>query len=475
MTEIREADQGGGVIGAGKLVEALSRGLPAGRIVADPDVLAALSHDEAEWAPAGRAAAAVRARTEAEVQHVVRTCAALGAPVVARGAGTGLSGGANAVGGCVILDLSAMSQVLEIDADNLVAVVQPGAVNNDVKAAVAEHGLWYPPDPASAPWSTIGGNVATNAGGLCCLKYGVTRDWVLGLRAVVGGPVAYGGAVRLGRRTTKGVAGLDLVGLLVGSEGTLGVVTEVTLRLRPALPGVPRTVVAAFGDLVAAGRAVAQITRRGLSPAVLELLDRACLEAVEQWKHLGIDTDAAAMLLARVDTPADAGAAEAAAIAATMTECGALWAEQSTDDTEAEALFEARRLAYPAFERLGPVLTEDVCVPRSAVPAMLERVSAIGARHGVQIATIAHAGDGNLHPLIITPAGDDAARAAAQAAFDELLDAAIEAGGTVTGEHGVGILKQDGMRRELDPGALAMQVAVRQALDPLGLFNPGKG
>jgi glycolate oxidase len=475
MTEIREADRGTGVSGAGALVEALGRGLPAGRIVADPDVLAALSHDEAEWAPAGLAAAAVRARTEAEVQHVVRTCAALGAPVVARGAGTGLSGGANAVRGCVILDLSAMSQVLEIDADNLVAVVQPGAVNNDVKAAVAEHGLWYPPDPASAPWSTIGGNVATNAGGLCCLKYGVTRDWVLGLRAVVGGPVAYGAAVRLGRRTTKGVAGLDMVGLFVGSEGTLGVVTEVTLRLRPALAGVPRTVVAAFPDLVAAGQAVAQITRRGLTPAVLELLDRACLEAVEQWKHLGIDTDAAAMLLARVDAPGDAGAAEAAAIAATMTDSGALWAEQSTDDTEAEALFEARRLAYPAFERLGPVLTEDVCVPRSRVPAMLEQISVIGARHGVRIATIAHAGDGNLHPLIITPAGDDAARAAAQAAFDELLDAAIAAGGTVTGEHGVGILKQDGMRRELDPGSLAMQGAVRQALDPLGLFNPGKG
>jgi glycolate oxidase len=475
MTEIREADRGTGVSGAGELVEALGRGLPAGRIVADPDVLAALSHDEAEWAPAGPAAAAVRARTEAEVQHVVRTCAALGAPVVARGAGTGLSGGANAVRGCVILDLSAMSQVLEIDADNLLAVVQPGAVNNDVKAAVAEHGLWYPPDPASAPWSTIGGNVATNAGGLCCLKYGVTRDWVLGLRAVVGGPVAYGAAVRLGRRTTKGVAGLDMVGLFVGSEGTLGVVTEVTLRLRPALAGVPRTVVAAFPDLVAAGQAVAQITRRGLTPAVLELLDRACLEAVEQWKHLGIDTDAAAMLLARVDAPGDAGAAEAAAIAATMTDSGALWAEQSTDDTEAEALFEARRLAYPAFERLGPVLTEDVCVPRSRVPAMLEQISVIGARHGVRIATIAHAGDGNLHPLIITPAGDDAARAAAQAAFDELLDAAIAAGGTVTGEHGVGILKQDGMRRELDPGSLAMQGAVRQALDPLGLFNPGKG
>jgi glycolate oxidase len=458
-----------------ELIEALSRGLPGDRLVVDPDVLTAISHDEAEWAPAGKAAAGVRARTEAEVQHVVRTCAEFGAPIVPRGAGTGLSGGANAVGGCVVLDLSRMNQVLEVDPDNLTCVVQPGAVNNDVKAAVAGHGLWYPPDPASAPWSTIGGNVATNAGGLCCLKYGVTRDYVLGLRAVVGGPVGYGEAVRLGRRTTKGVAGLDLVGLFVGSEGTLGVVTEVTLRLRPAPAGTPRTVVGAFPDLVSSGQAVAQITRRGLTPAVLELLDRACLEAVEEWKHLGIDADAAALLLARVDTPGDSGAAEAAAIAATMAETGALWAEQSTDDAEAEALFEARRLAYPALERLGPVLTEDVCVPRSKVPAMLEQISAIAAGHGVRIATVAHAGDGNLHPCMITPSGDAAARLAAQAAFEEFLDAAIALGGTVTGEHGVGILKRDGMRRELDPGSLALQAAVRRALDPLEIFNPGKG
>jgi glycolate oxidase len=356
-----------------------------------------------------------------------------------------------------------------------VCVVQPGAVNNDVKAAVATRGLWYPPDPASAPWSTIGGNVATNAGGLCCLKYGVTRDYVLGLRAVVGGPPGYGEAVRLGRRTTKGVAGLDLVGLFVGSEGTLGVVTEVTLRLRPAPAGPPRTVVAAFGDLVTAGQAVALITRRGLTPAVLELLDRTCLEAVEEWKHLGLEADAAALLLARVDTPAGAGEAEAGAIAAAMTDAGARWVERSTDAAEAEALFDARRLAYPALERLGPVLTEDVCVPRSKVPAMLEQITAIAARHGVKIATIAHAGDGNLHPLLITPPGDEAARTAAQAAFEEFLDAAIALGGTVTGEHGVGILKRDGMRRELDPGSLALQSAVRGALDPLGVFNPGKG
>ena len=457
------------------LVEALGRGLPADRLVVDPDVLAAISHDDAEWAPTGQAAVGVRARSEAEVQHVVRTCAELDAPIVPRGAGTGLSGGANAVGGCVILDLSAMNQILEIDPDNLLAVVQPGVINSDLKAAVAEHGLWYPPDPASAPWSTIGGNVATNAGGLCCLKYGVTRDYVLGLRAVVGGPVAYGEAVRLGRRTTKGVAGLDLVGLFVGSEGTLGVVTEVTLRLRPARAGTPRTVVGAFGDLVTSGQAVAQITRRGLTPAVLELLDRASLEAVEDWKHMGIEADATALLLARVDTPGDSGAAEAADIAATMTDAGALWVEQSTDDAEAEALFEARRLVYPAFERLGPVLTEDVCVPRSKVPAMLAQVNEIGARHGLRIATVAHAGDGNLHPLLVTPAGDDAARLEAQAAFEELLDAAIALGGTVTGEHGVGILKRDGMRRELDPGSLALQSAVRRALDPREIFNPGKG
>jgi len=467
-------------VDAGRLLEALGRALPGDRIVADPGVLAAMSHDEAEWAPAGRAAAGVRARSESEVQQVVRVCAEFGAAVVPRGAGTGLSGGANAVDGCVVLDLARMDRVVEVDQDNLLCVVQPGVVNNDLKAAVAEQGLWYPPDPASAPWSTIGGNVATNAGGLCCLKYGVTRDYVLGLRAVVGGPVAetavaYGDAVRFGRRTTKGVAGLDMVGLFVGSEGTLGVVTEVTLRLRPALAGTPRTIVGAFPDLVTAGEAVSAITRRGLGPSVLELLDQACLRAVEDWKHLGLEASAAALLLARVDTQGDSGAAESDGLAAAMTGAGALWVTQSTDDVEAEALFEARRLVYPAFERLGPVLTEDVCVPRSKVPAMLAQIEAIAARHRVQIPTVAHAGDGNLHPLIATPAGDDAARAAAQAAFEELLDAAIALGGTVTGEHGVGLLKRDGMRRELDPGSLALQQAVRQALDPRGIFNPGKG
>ena len=456
------------------VIAALRRELPATTVVSDTDVVRSLSADQGLWAPVGAAAAVVRARTESDVLAAVRVAAEHRAAVVARGAGTGLSGGANAVDGCVLLDVSGMRQVVDVDPDNLVAVVQPGVVNNDLKAAVSEHGLWYPPDPASAAWSTIGGNVATNAGGLCCLKYGVTRDYVLGLRAVVGGTDGKGTLAALGRRTNKGVAGYDLVSLMVGSEGTLGVVTEVTLRLRPAPTTPPRTVVGAFPNLAAAGAAVAAVTRHGLVPSALELLDRTCLRAVEEWKGIGLEADAAALLLARVDTAGETGDGEALAIARCFDAAGAVWVMHSTDAQEAEALFEARRLAYPALERLGSVLTEDLCVPRSRLPQVLAEIEQIALRNDVVIATIAHAGDGNLHPLLLTAPGDESARGRAHRAFDELIDAALAVGGTVTGEHGVGLLKRDGMLRELHPEALHMQRAVKQALDPLSLFNPGK-
>ena len=348
-------------------------------------------------------------------------------------------------------------------------ITQPGVINDELRRAVAEHGLWYPPDPASSPWSTIGGNIATNAGGVCCVKYGVTRDYVLELEVVTG----TGDIVRLGRRTAKGVAGYDLAGLVVGSEGTLGIVTEAVLRLRPLQPP-PRTVAGYFDSIVAAGDAVTAVAAAGLTPSALELVDRQCLAAVDAWKNMGLSADAEVVLLGQVDTAGAAGDAEAVTMRDCFEKAGATWAAVSSDPAEAEALMSARRLAYPALERLGPVLTEDICVPKAAVPAMLAEIERIAARTGTTIANIAHAGDGNLHPLLITPADDPQARAGAQQAFTEIIAEALRLGGTVTGEHGVGLLKRDGMARELSPAVLEMHRAVKRALDPHGILNPGK-
>jgi glycolate dehydrogenase FAD-linked subunit len=453
------------------LVADLLAVLPADRVLVDPDTVAPYQHDEAEWAAYGRAAAVVRPRSTAEVAAVVGACARHVRPLVTRGAGTGLSGGANAVDGCVVLSTERMREIVEIDEAERLAVVQPGVVNDDLRAAAAERGLWYPPDPASSPWSTIGGNVATNAGGLCCVKYGVTRDYVLALEVVT----AAGEVVRLGRRTAKGVAGYDLAGLMVGSEGTLGVITEVTLRLRPLRTATPRTVVGFFDTLSAAGDAVSRVTARGLQPSAFELIDRVCLHAVNAWKHAGLPEDAAVLLLAQTDLPEPAAEQEAVAIHAEFEAAGARDAVFSTDPVEADALFEARRLAYPALEQRGEaMLTEDVCLPRGRLAEMLARVEEIAARHDVLIANVAHAGDGNLHPLMLTPHGDEAAKRRAQAAFDDIVAAALALGGTVTGEHGVGLLKLPGMRAELGPEVLALQRAVKQALDPQGILNPGK-
>ena len=446
-------------------------GLPADRVSTDPDVMASYSHDEAEWAEHGLPLAVVRPTTTAEVAAVVRACAQHGIPIVPRGAGTGLSGGANAVDGCVVLSLERMREIVEINTAERLAVVQPGVVNDVLRAAAAEHGLWYPPDPASSPWSTIGGNVATNAGGLCCVKYGVTRDYVLALELVT----ASGEIVRVGRRTAKGVAGYDLAGLMVGSEGTLGVITEITVKLRPLRTTSPRTVVGFFDSLAAAGDAVSRVTAAGIEPSIFELVDRVCLKAVNDWKRAGLPENAAALLLAQTDLPEPAAEQVAQAIHDEFVAAGAKEAMISTDAVEADALFDARRLAYPALEQLGQaMLTEDVCLPRGRLAEMLTRIEEIGARHDTTIATVAHAGDGNLHPLLLTPHGDAAARIRAQAAFDDIVNAAIDLGGTVTGEHGVGLLKRAGAARELGPAVVAIQRAIKAALDPQNILNPGK-
>ena len=439
-------------------------------VVHDPATLDRYRHDDAEWAASALPLAVVLARSTEDVVAAVRWARDAGVRIVPRGAGTGLSGGANAVENCIVLSLERMDSVLEVNTDERYAVTQPGVINDTLRAVVAEHGLWYPPDPASSAISTIGGNVATNAGGICCVKYGVTRDYVLGLTVVL----ADGSVVELGRKTAKGVAGYDLTGLMVGSEGTLGIVTSVTVKLLPLAGRDERAVIGYFPSLSAAGDAVAAISRAGIIPAALEIVDRTCLGAVDDWMHLGLPSEVDTLLLARVDERGAVGDELADQVADVFTAAGGTDVERATDPEDIARLFQARRLAYPALERLGPVLTEDICVPRSAVPEMLRRIQATAAAQDVTIANIAHAGDGNLHPLIIAPEGDDAAKARAKTAFDQIVADCIALGGTVTGEHGVGLLKLPGLRVEVGERVVAMHQAVKDALDPAGTLNPGK-
>jgi glycolate oxidase len=433
--------------------------------VTDPEQIAARLTDRSGAPPRGRPAAVILATSVAQVQAVLREAAARGTPVVTRGAGTGLAGGAVATEGCIVLDVSGMDVIRRISADDGVADVEPGVINARLDQAAAAHGLSYAPDPASAGISTIGGNIATNAGGLRCAKYGVTRESVLGLEIVL----ADGTLLRTGRRSVKGVVGYDLTALFVGSEGTLGVIVGATLRLRP-LPAATATLAACFDDLGAAARGAAAITAARVQPAVAELLDRAALTAVSAAFGDFYGADAGALLLVQTDGPA--ADLEAAAIERALAPL-ARSVYRARDAAQADALFAARRQALPALERLGQPLIEDIAVPRSRLAEAAEAIAVIGAAHGVPVATIAHAADGNLHPLIVVDGSPGRAAAADQAAA-EIFALALELGGTVSGEHGVGLLKRRWLERELGPGSLALQRQIKRVFDPAGLLNPGK-
>ncbi len=346
------------------LVRELSRLLPEGDVLHDEESLGKYSHDDAEWAPYAAPLAVVLARSTAEVAAVVGYATAHGIHVVPRGAGTGLSGGANSVENCLIVSLELMTSILEIDAVEGLAVAQAGVINDDLRSAVADHGLWYPPDPASSNISTIGGNAATNAGGICCVKYGVTRDYVRGMTVVL----ADGEIVHLGRRTAKGVTGYDLTSLLVGSEGTLGIITDVTVKLLPLAGREEQAIIGYFPTLRLAGDAVAAATAAGIVPAALELIDSTSLQAVDDWMDLGLPEDVNVLLMAKIDEPGTTGADLATRLASIFHDAGGTNIEQATDPAEIDRLFLARRMAYPSLERLGPVLTEDVCVPRHTIP-----------------------------------------------------------------------------------------------------------
>ncbi len=442
--------------------------LPARAVVVDPDVLASYRHDEAHLCPAGEPLVAVLPETTEQVVQAVRVAAEHGLPIVPQGARSGLSGGANAVDGCLVLSLQRMNKILSVHPADRHAVVQPGVLNGELAEAAAEVGLSYPPDPSSRSWCTIGGNIATGAGGLCCVKYGVTGDYVLGLQVVL----ADGSVLRTGRQTAKGVAGYDLTALFVGSEGTLGIVTEATLALRPAAEPA-RTLAAVFPTTERAGAAVTAIVAAGCLPSLLEILDGATLRAIEDLRPLGIPAHAAALLLAQCDTGARAEA-DLEQLAALCRDHGADEIALASDAAESELLLEARRLAYPALERLGAAMVDDVAVPRSRLAEFLSSVERIAERCGLLIGVVGHAGEGNMHPTVVHARGDAAAAAAAQRAFDEVMALGLALGGTITGEHGIGLLKRDWLEREVGPVSMRVQHGLKDLLDPAGLMNPGK-
>ncbi|MDH6622702.1 glycolate oxidase [Streptomyces sp. LBL] len=445
-----------------RLLGLLARDLPPDRLSTDPAVLAAHATDRSGTRPAGEPLALVRARRTEEVAVALRHAHALRVPVVPRGAGTGLSGGATANDGCLVLDLSGMDRIVELSVDDQLAVVEPGVITADLDRAAGAHGLRYAPDPASAALSTIGGNIATNAGGLRCAKYGVTRDSVLGLEAVL----ADGTVVRTGRRTVKGVTGYDLTALLTGSEGTLAVITSATLRLRP-VPMATATLAAYFPTFEAAAEASYAITRAGVEPALAELVDGPVLQAIDP----ALRERGGALLVVQCD---GAGAAVEATAVARLLAPLATTVETTQDPAEAGALLAARRLALPALERLGRPLIEDIAVPRSRLAEAVREIRAISARHDVPVYTLAHAADGNLHPIIVVDPSLDRLPDAAWEAAGEIFALALRLGGTLTGEHGVGVLKRQWVAEELGPAAHALQRRLKEVFDPRGILNPGK-
>ncbi|MEV1090776.1 FAD-binding oxidoreductase [Streptomyces microflavus] len=450
------------------LLERLRTELPAEALITDPDVTASYAHDMASFCEAGTPAVVVLPRTVEQVQHVMRTATALRVPVVPQGARTGLSGAANASDGCIVLSLVKMDRILEISPVDRIAVVEPGVINAVLSRAVNEHGLYYPPDPSSWETCTIGGNIGTASGGLCCVKYGVTAEYVLGLDVVL----ADGRLLTTGRRTAKGVAGYDLTRLFVGSEGSLGIVVKAVLALKPQPP--QQLVLAAeFPSAAAACDAVCRIMERGHTPSLLELMDRTTVRAVNELASMGLPETTEALLLCAFDTPEPA--ADLAAVGALCTAAGATEVVPADNPVESELLLQARRMSLTALETVkSATMIDDVCVPRSRLGAMLEGTAAIAEEYGLTIGVCSHAGDGNTHPVVCFDHTDPDESRRARESFDAIMALGLELGGTITGEHGVGVLKKEWLARELGETGIELQRGIKAAFDPLGLLNPGK-
>ena len=406
-----------------------------------------------------------------EVVRIVRLLAHHRVPFVARGAGTGLSGGALAASDGVVITLTRLNRILKIDAVNRLAVVEPGVVNARLSEAVEPHNLLYAPDPSSETACTIGGNVAENAGGPHCFKYGVTSNHVLELEVVLPD-----GTVSTFGSSTGDPWGPDLVGVFVGSEGMFGIATRITVRLTP-IPASVRTLLADFSELRAAGEAVSAVITTGLVPAALEMIDHNCVRAIEESIYAaGYPTDAAAVLLVEVDGPSEAHvSAEGKRIEGLLREHGAREVRVATDPAERERLWHGRKKAFGALGRISPdLVVQDAVVPRSSLPSVLEQIDEIGREHGLTVSNVFHAGDGNLHPNINFDATDAEELARVEHASAEIMKVCVAAGGTITGEHGVGIDKLRYMTQIYDSDTLAAMARTRGAFDPNNLANPGK-
>lgn len=433
------------------------------RVTTDPERLQLLSVDTSRYAPEGLPLAAVEARSTDDVAGALAWANRHGVPVSVRGAGSGLSGGAVAYPGGLVLSLANMNRILSINARDRLATVEPGVITADLDAAAREVGLFFPPDPASVRISSVGGNIATNAGGLRCIAHGVTADSVAALEVVL----ADGRVLNTGSLTRKDAVGLDLTRLFVGSEGTLGVVTRATVRLKPVPPGVPRTFRASFSTLGDAGRAVDAIMSSWPRPEVLEMLDGPCIEAIRAFHPVELAVPEAAILIGQ--TVGTGALEDAQALVDVCREHGATETEIAEDD----ALLEARRMMNPALSAQGLRVSCDVAVPVSRLADVFAGIDAIGARHGQRVAIAAHAGDGNLHPTVLVR-DDPEWYPVAERIIDEITELALELGGTITGEHGVGAVKHHQLGLQLDDVSLHVQRAIKHTLDPNGILTPGR-
>ncbi len=433
----------------------------------DPAERARAAVDRSGYEPGGIPDGVVYAETLDDVVQALKLATLHRVNIVPRGAGTGLAGGSSATSGSVVLDVSRMNRILRIDAEEQLAVVEPGVLNAEVNAAVAEYGLFYAPDPASTAICSIGGNVATNAGGMWCAKYGVTREAVLSLQVVL----ADGRILKTGRNTLKGVSGYDLNSLMIGSEGTLGIVVQATLRLRPK-PLHTATTAAYFADAASAARAASAIIAARIQPAILEFIDGATLAAVDSMMGTDHSSRGGAFLLAQTDGH---GAMLEQQVLIEALKPFALSIELTEDPDRAAELVAARRNAIPALQELGRVSIGDIGVPRNKLAEAIDGLADISQRTGVQIFVVAHAADGNLHPMVVVGRDDSITEGPAKEALGEMFHLAQRLGGTLTGEHGIGVLKKDWLEEEVGSLSLELQHKIKAVFDPLGILNPGKG